>query len=434
MATEIVMPNLGFDTQEARLVRWVKQVGDSVTVGEVIAVVESDKADVELESIATGTVLEHLVEADTVVAVGSVIAQVGDPDTVEAIPSVAAVADASAKRGANISPVARRYADQNNIDTSRVQGSGPGGRVLREDIVAQVEAKTVASASNGNTLALPKVRRAAREAGISLADVPATGSRGQVTMDDLEAFRRSVRPVPKVPQPPAAGSDSERERPDRATVVELTRARQVIGERLQRSMRDAPHFYVSGEFDLESALAQIEELPQPAPRVNDLLQYLTVQTLIQVPELNATFDGTTILRHESINLAIAVAHDDNLLTPVIQKADRYSLRGLSVESTELIQRTRTNKLRPNDLQGGTFTISNLGVQRQVDQFTAVINPPQVAILAIGTVKPRPLVIAGGLHIRRSVHLTLSGDHRVVDGIVLARFLAAFQDELDTFNK
>ncbi len=152
-----------------------------------------------------------------------------------------------------------------------------------------------------------------------------------------------------------------------------------------------------------------------------------------MPELNATFDGAQLLRYESVHLAIAVAQGDNLLTPVIHKADRYSLRGLSAESAELIQRTRANKLRPDDLQGGTFTISNLGVVQQVDRFTAVINPPQVAILAIGTVKPRPLVIAGGLHIRRSVHLTLSGDHRVVDGMVLARFMAAFQDELDKFS-
>ena len=270
-------------------------------------------------------------------------------------------------------------------------------------------------------MALPKVRKAAREAGISLADVPATGSRGQVTMTDLNAYQRSAESVPE-----QAASEG-------TIPIELSRARKVIGERMRRSMQEAPHFYVSGEFDLEAALQHIESLPTPAPRVNDLLQYLTVQTLLQVPELNATFDGTRLLRHTSVNLAIAVAQDDNLLTPIIHQADHYSLRGLSAESSDLIRRTRENKLRPADMQGGTFTISNLGMVKQVDQFTAVINPPQVAILAIGTVKPRPIVMGGGLHIRRSVNLTLSGDHRVVDGMVLARFMAAFQDELDKFR-
>jgi pyruvate dehydrogenase E2 component (dihydrolipoamide acetyltransferase) len=135
----------------------------------------------------------------------------------------------------------------------------------------------------------------------------------------------------------------------------------------------------------------------------------------------------------SVNLAVAVARDDGLITPVIAHAERYSLAGLAAESGELIQRARDNRLQPADLQNGTFTISNLGVIRQVDQFTAVINPPQVAILAVGTVRPRPVVIDGGLHIRTTVHLTLSGDHRVVDGMHLGRFMAVFQEELDRFS-
>ncbi len=263
MATDIVMPNLGFDTQEGRLVQWVKQVGDNVKAGEVIAVVESDKADVELESIASGVVLAHLVEPDTVVSVGSVIAQVGDPDAAEAAPAAAAsaVGGEPVKRAANVSPVARRYAEQNHIDLSAVQGSGPGGRVLREDVVAQAAAPS----SNGHLLALPKVRKAAREAGIALSEVPATGSSGQVTMADLEAYQRRAAPVPQVSQPAAAAPLQQAVVPEAAQAVELSRARRVIGERMQRSMQDAPHFYVSGEFDLEIALQQIEGLP--APRV-----------------------------------------------------------------------------------------------------------------------------------------------------------------------
>jgi len=159
-----------------------------------------------------------------------------------------------------------------------------------------------------------------------------------------------------------------------------------------------------------------------------------VQALRRVPALNATYENETLYRHDSINLAIAVGLEDGLLTPVLHGAERFSLTGLTQESRKLIERARTNKLQPNDLQGGTFTISNLGVIRQVDHFTAVINPPQVAILAAGTVKQRPVVIDGGLHIRQTVHLTLSGDHRAVDGMHLGQFMAAFQAELDYFNQ
>ena len=166
------------------------------------------------------------------------------------------------------------------------------------------------------------------------------------------------------------------------------------------------------------------------PGINDLLQYLTVQTLLRVPELNATYENGRLLHHRSVNLAIAVAREDGLITPVLAGAERYSLSGLASESRALIQRARDNRLQAADLQSGTFTISNLGVVPQVEHFTAVINPPQVAILAVGSVKPRPVVIGGGLHIRHTVHLTLSGDHRVVDGMHLAQFMAAFQDALD----
>jgi pyruvate dehydrogenase E2 component (dihydrolipoamide acetyltransferase) len=214
--------------------------------------------------------------------------------------------------------------------------------------------------------------------------------------------------------------------------VPLSRMRQTIASRLQKSAQDAPHFYVTGEFDFEAALAKLASFSEPRPKVNDLIQYLTVRTLRRVPELNATYENGHLFRHESIHLAIAVSRDDGLLTPVLQGADRLSLEGIMKESRALIARTRENRLQPADLSGGTFTISNLGIVRQVDHFTAVINPPQVAILAVGTLKLRPVIINGGFHAHHTAHLTVSGDHRVVDGMNLARFLAVFQEELDTF--
>ncbi len=466
MATDIIMPNLGFDVQQARLIEWLKQPGDPVNQGEILAVVESDKANVELESIASGILLEQLTVAGVEVPVGSVIARIGQPTerTSAAAAQPAAQTAPSAQpaetaKALDVSPIARRLAEENNIDLATITGSGPRGRITKEDVEAALAKPSAPSGSGagGEVRALPKVRKAAREAGVDLAQVPASGPNGSITLADLKAYQQPAAPVqpavptqpatpaqPAVPAQPAAPTQPvtttqpaapaipvEREG---AHIVPLSRMRQVIGKRLSESMREAPHFYVTGEFDVENALKQLNRLPEPRPGVNVLIQYLTVQALRRVPALNATYENETLYRHDSVNLAVAVALEEGLITPVLAGAERFSLQGLAQESRKLIERARANKLQPNDLQGGTFTISNLGIIRQVDQFTAVINPPQVAILAVGTVKQRPVVIDGGLHIRQTVHLTLSGDHRAVDGMHLAQFMAAFQAELDHFSK
>jgi len=440
MAIDIVMPNLGFDTQEGRLVEWLKQVGDTIRQGEAIAVVESDKSDVELESIASGVLLEQLFPADQVVQVGTVIARVGaagERPTQTAAAPAAPAESKPARPETRISPIARRIAQENNIDLSAVQGTGQSGRITRADVVAH-SSRTPA---NGSLLALPKVRKAARDLGIDLHEVVATGKAGQVTMADLEAYQAQLRATPEpAPVQTAAPVAPATPTPEPVAIeggveVPLSRSRQVAAQRLTRSMQEAPHFYVNSEFDVEDALKKLATLNSPQRiRINDLLQYLTVQSLLHVPQLNATYDGETLLQYAQVNLSIAVSRGDDLVTPVIPGAERFSLVGLAAESRERIQRAQDNRLKPADMQNGTFTMSNLGVIKQVDQFTAVINPPQVAILAVGTVKQRPVVLNGGLHIRHTVRLTLSGDHRVVDGMVLGRFLAAFQTELDQFSQ
>jgi pyruvate dehydrogenase E2 component (dihydrolipoamide acetyltransferase) len=424
MSTDILMPNLGFDTQEARIVEWVKQPGDPVRKGEIVAIVESDKANVELESLADGTLLEQLFPVDTIVAVGSAIARVG---LAAELASPGAPASAA---NLNVSPVARRIADEKNINLAAVTGSGAGGRIMRQDVEAHLSAS-----SNGGTgviLALPKVRKAARAANIDLTTVKATGRSGQITMADLDNAK-SIAHSQSTPSIPAQKTAQAIEASGGVQVTPLSRMRQAIGQRLSKSMQDAPHFYVSGEFDLEDALRQLDIFPEPRPRVNDLLQYLAVQTLLRIPQLNATYHDGKLYRHDSVHLAVAVGLDDGLLTPVIPNAERYSLQGMAAESRALVERARAGRLRPGDLHDGTFTISNLGIIKQVEQFTAVINPPQVAILAVGTVKQRPVVLNGGLHIHHTIKLTLSGDHRVVDGLTLGQFLAAFQTELDHFS-
>ncbi|MFP4323000.1 MAG: dihydrolipoamide acetyltransferase family protein [Anaerolineales bacterium] len=432
MATDIIMPNLGFDAQEGELIEWLKDPGDVVKKGEVIALIESDKATVELESVASGTLLETLASEGERVPVGAVIARIGAADEQISAPPTQA-ASGAAVAAVDATPVARRMAAEHNLDLSGMRGSGPRGRITREDVQAALDGGAVPAPGTANghrALALPKVRKAAREAGVDLTTIVPSGHAGQVTMDDLQAVIHATEGAPApppafdtMPTPPPLSP------PDNAAEVPLSRMRQTIGARLQQSKNEAPHFYVTGEFDLEDALRVLPTLPG-APRINDLLQYLVVQTLLRVPQLNATYRNGSLYHHAQVDLAIAVAREDGLITPVVPAAEGYSLQGLASAARAVITRARENRLQPDDLREGTFTISNLGIIPQVRHFTAVINPPQVAILAVGAAQQRPVVIDGGLHIRHMVEMTLSGDHRAVDGMDLGRFMATFQAELD----
>ncbi|MBK8023666.1 MAG: 2-oxo acid dehydrogenase subunit E2 [Chloroflexi bacterium] len=274
------------------------------------------------------------------------------------------------------------------------------------------------------------MRKAARERGIDLSAVLAAGYANPITLAALDRYAAAPA-VSAEPVEAAATGTAAAPADGGVTVVPLSRTRQIIGKRLGESMREAPHFYVTGEFVYDEALARLKTLPGKI-RINDLILYLTAQTLARLPALNATFHDGTLQQYQSVHLAVAVARDDGLITPVLRHAEHYSLVGMAEAGRALIERARANRLSLDDLQGGTFTVSNLGMIRQVDHFTAVINPPQVGILAVGALKPRPVAIDGGLFVRQTAHMTLSGDHRVVDGMDLAQFMAIFEEELNRF--
>lgn len=413
MYADVVLPNMGFGMEEGRLVAWLKKPGEPVRKGEAIAEVESDKATVELEAVVDGVLEELLFSPDTVVPVGAVLARIRTGSG-EAVPTTARAEPAAPKAEAkafHASPVAIRLAQEHGIDLSLIAGTGPGGRITREDVQAIIDRLASNGAPARKALAAPAVRKLARDHGIDLTTVRGTGKDGRVTRADVEAL---IAPVS------VAGERTE---------VTLSKMRQAIARGMSRSMQEAPHFYVTGELDFTHAIAA---LPQGIG-INNLLLYLTVQTLKNVPELNATFENGHFYQYPFVNLAIAVALPDGLITPVLHRADDFSLSGLANRARELIGRARDGHLRAEELAGGTFTVSNLGIVQQVEQFTAIINPPQVAILAAGTVKERPVVMNGGLHIRTTAYLTLSADHRVADGLVLARFLEAFDNHLQAFS-
>lgn len=415
MVTDIVMPNLGFDAQSGLLVEWLKQAGDVIQKGELLAVIESDKANVEFESVSSGTIIELCYAEGDDIPIGSVIARLDDAG--EKSTQVASTPTQSTS--VLITPVASRIAKEHDINLQNVVGSGPSGRITKQDVEQHIsnghtETEPAVMPTSNQILALPKVRRMARQAGINLQDVLQAGYNNPISAHDLEHYQDANK------------------QPVDATLIDLSPIQKRAAQRISKSKQEAPHFYVSGEFDLEDAIAYIKSLPGEL-KLNDLIQYLVVQTLERVPQLNARYENGNLYQYDSVNLSVAVALDNGLITPTIQDAQDYSLQGLANQSRKLIQKARNNKLSASDLQNGTFTVSNLGVIKQVEHFTAVINPPQVAIVAIGTVKKRPVVINDGLHLRHTVWMTVSGDHRFVDGIALGKFLQTFQSQLDSLQ-
>lgn len=404
---DIVLPNVGFDMQEGRLLGWLKQVGDRVRKGEAIAEIEGDKATIELEASTDGTLAEILAPTDATVAVGGVIARIQPAGAALSAPADAAPPEQRPQRA---SPLAAALARDLGVDLASVTGSGSRGRITRSDVQAHLAAYP---AANVKPQTAPAVRHLARNHNINLREVPATGPYGRITRRDVEARILAA----SAPQ----GTSTRR-------TVPLSPMRRAIARRMTESIQTAPHFFTTAELDFTDALAALPAGIGP----NSLLLYLTVKALQQVPALNATIEDDQLYRSDAIDLAMAVALDDGLITPVLTDAAAYSLEGLNARARDLIQQARAGKLRAEALSGGTFTLSNLGVVQQVDQFTAILNPPQVGILAVGALKPRIRAVNGGVHIRTTAHLTLSADHRAVDGMIAARFLEAFDRALQAF--
>ncbi len=448
--SEIVLPNMGFGMEQGRILAWLKQPGEAVRKGEAVAEIESDKANVELEALTDGVLDSILVAADQLVTVGTVLGRIRSGEA-SAVPEASApsstttpVAADETERSQRISPIAARLAKEHGIDINALQSSSADGRITREDVEAAIshsQPTNGSSAPAGKVLTAPAVRKLARDNHVDLTTVKATGKEGRITREDVESLlgappfviaqpiapveRKAVEMVAKTPTPTAPMAAPQEGRQE----IAISTMRQTIARRLSQSAQDSPHFYTTAELDFTDAAAALPK----GIGLNTLILHLVTQTLLAQPDLNATYENGHLYHYDHVHLALAVALPNGLMTPVLHRADDYSLSGLAERIRDLIERTRSGKLKPDELSGGTFTVSNLGVVKQVDRFTAILNPPQVGILAVGTAKPRPVVINGGLHIRTTAHLTLSADHRIVDGMVAARFLEAFDNNLQAFK-
>ncbi len=442
MATSIVMPQMGYDMHEGKVVRWLKKEGEEVTRGEVIAEIETDKATVEYEAYTGGVMAKIVAEEGVAIPVGGLIAVMTAPG--EAIPediltdaAIASAADSPAPAAAAVealevpipaaaapadteevraSPLARRLAKERGFDLATITGTGPGGRITEADIPEQGAAAAPAAlaSSNGYIKASPLAKRLARERGIDLATLTGTGPGGRVIEVD----------VPEHAAPAAAGSAAP------ATLVsdnvELSRMRQAIARVTSDSKRDAPHFYVAVDVDMTKAMSFRRDLndeldAENRVSVNDLIVKASAIAIGRHPKFNSFFRDDHLQMNAAINVGIAIALESGLIVPGINDCERKSLVEIAAASRDLVSRANSGTLRNDEYSGTTFSVSNLGAF-DIESFTAIIFPPHAAILAVGTVKEQPVVRDGELAIAQIMKATLSTDHRVADGAEAAQFL------------
>lgn len=457
MPIDVQMPKLSDNMESGTIVRWLKQAGDTVAVGEPLAEVETDKADVELEATDAGVLREIRVAEGQSAAVGEIIAvlsadgedsgeskreptksavptpEQGDGEGTDAAPAQVAAADrkkeepdkaketskvepraepppkpssapvqaskasSSPERSAvRASPLAWRIAVEGGLDLSQVRGSGPGGRILKRDVenlLAQRQQKAAATKTEG--------------------DKPAPSAAAQRrARDKAEAEKEH-------------GEEGQGTPSARSRVQPASRMRLTIAQRMSEANREIPHFFVTAEVDMSETWRMRQALKEsgavPGLTVTHIIVKAVALALSEHPLVNASWRDGSIEFYDDANIGIAVAVEDGLIVPVLHRAQELSLRDVSVRLQSLTEKARTGRFGSQDLTGATFSVSNLGIL-DVEQFTAVITPPQAAVLAVGTVKERPVVRAGALAIARTMHITLSCDHRVMNGVEGGEFL------------
>jgi pyruvate dehydrogenase E2 component (dihydrolipoamide acetyltransferase) len=406
MAETINMPKLGFDMAEGLLVRWVKQVGETINKGDVLAEIETDKATVEVESPASGVVLSHIVDQGSIVPVNAPIAVVGAEGEKVDAPAATPRPEAKAEE--------KTSASQTQPTPAPV-------------------AQTSATAESGPVKASPLARKVAKDNGINLATVQGTGPGGRVTRKDVEAALAGgatsfgARPSTPVSTTQVVVSTEDK-------VIATTKLRQAIGRRLVESKQTIPHFYVTHEYKMEAVMEMRKQInaylgDNEKVSVNDFIIKATALTLRQFPNINATIKGNEIIQFGHVNVSVAVTVPGGLMTVVVKDADVKSLRQISGEIKAMAGRAREGKVKPEDVDGSTFSTSNLGMY-DVEEFIAIVNPPEAAILAIGSAKETPVVEGGQIKIGSRMKATISVDHRVSDGAEAAQFMQKLAEFLE----
>jgi pyruvate dehydrogenase E2 component (dihydrolipoamide acetyltransferase) len=415
---DVVMPRLSDSMEEGTILQWIKQIGDEIAVGDQLVEIETDKANMAYESDVAGTLSEIVAQEGETVPIGAVIARVGEsadgaersatgPVTEEAAPPAEAGKDGDGHR-AKASPLARRLAREQGIDLSQLEGSGPGGRIVKADV------ESVVASAGG-----------AREAQVEDAVAPSA-----TPAPDTE---------PAAAAAPAAPTPGAKETPETAkgqvSYEEPSKLQSTVARRMAESKATAPHFYLRADVDMTHAVEARTRIKAAAgegdvvPSFNDMVVKACGLALREHPRANGAYRDGRFELYSRVNVGIAVAARDALVVPTVFDADRKGLRQIAAESRALAQRVRDGQITPPELSGATFTISNLGMYG-IDSFSAVINPPQAAILAVGAIKEQPVVRDGELSTGHLMPVELACDHRILYGAPAAEFLAGIRSLLE----
>ena len=427
----VEMPKMGDTMEEGKILRWIKHEGDQVKKGESLAEVETDKVNIEIEAFSSGVLRKILVPEGESAPIGAEIALIGTPD--EPLPGSLA-GNGSAKAAAT-APVEM----EKGATTTEAPAQQPGGFVREESegylqaIPEEVSAPpATVTESPGRIFISPIARRLAEEQQFDYSHVQGTGPNGRIIKMDVETALAQRQAIPAAPAPiqaPAPAAAPAAIEAGEVIEIPLTAMRRTIAKRLSQSMQTAPHYYVTSVIDT-GKLAELRQQingyaeKDPAPvkvSFNDLIIKAVALALVRMPQVNVSFAEDRLIQKKQVNVGMAVALEQGLIVPVIRNANQRSMLDIARESQRLAELARTGKLRPEDFSGGTFTVSNLGMF-DVDSFTAVINPPESAILAVGSITPTPVVVDGQVMVRNRMKVTMSSDHRAIDGATAARFL------------
>lgn len=428
MAVEVVMPKLGATMEEGTIVSWLISEGEIVEEGDPIAEIQTDKIILEIEAEVTGVLLKTLYEAGSTVNVHEIVAYLGEegevigdiptpqvsvpaaPSEVSIIEDVAPVPVSTSLEKIRRTPAARKLAEQNEVELSDIQGTGPLGRIQKVDVENYLD--------TSRKKITPLAKKIALEENIDYQQINGTGPNGKVVKKDVAVNR--------------SNQHSEEE----AIAIPLSGMRKVIAKRMSESAFTAPHVTIISEIDMTNCvmvrkdlLLEIEKLVGFRLSFNELIMKATALALEKHPNINASLHGNEIIYHKEVNLGFAVAVPDGLYVPVVKNVNKLGLAAITKECKTLGKQARDGKLAPDSLQGGTFTISNLGMYA-VDGFSPIINQPQSAILGVGRIQEKPVALNGEIVIRSMMTLSLSFDHRIIDGAPAAAFITDLKDLLE----
>ena len=430
MATKVIMPKLSPTMEEGQISRWLKKEGDKVSMGEPLAEIDTDKATMEMQALANGVLRKILINEGQAAPLGQLIAVIGEPN--EDIAALLSEAPApAAKPQEEKKPEPEKAAEQPAPAPQAKAAAASAQPQPRVDNGSQPQSTAQPAASDsGRMIVSPLAARMAAEAGIDLRSLQGSGPGGRIIKKDIEAALSQPKAEAATPlrlvQTPQAGASAYRDEP-------ASEIRKVIAKRLVTSLGPVPHFFLTTDIEMDRAAEMRRGInaldPDLKISINDIIIKVTAAALMQHPQVNASFQEKIVRYYEHADIGVAVAIEDGLITPVVRAADQKSLSQIAAEVRELAERARSRRLKPEEYTGATFSISNLGMFG-IDEFTAVINPPEGGILAVGAMTAKPVVRDNEIVIRQMMRVTMSCDHRIIDGATGAKFLQTFKKILE----